>query len=64
MADIALTSKPKARVRFAFLLNLTLLGLLLLMWALLSATTNSFMTANNTRTGVPGRWQAGWRLSS
>jgi ribose transport system permease protein len=47
MADIALTSKPKARVRFAFLLNLTLLGLLLLMWALLSATTDSFMTANN-----------------
>jgi ribose transport system permease protein len=55
MADIALTSKPKARVRFAFLLNLTLLGLLLLMWALLSATTDSFMTANNIRTGVPGR---------
>jgi hypothetical protein len=53
MADIALTSKPKARVRFAFLLNLTLLGLLLLMWALLSATTYSFMiAATTTKTGL------------
>ncbi len=33
--------------RFGFLLSLTLLGLLLLMWAVLGATTRTFLTENN-----------------
>ena len=47
MADLAIAAKPRGRLRFAFLLNLTLLGLLLLLWLVLSVTTDSFMTANN-----------------
>ncbi len=47
MADLAIAAKPRGRLRFAFLLNLTLLGLLLLMWLVLSVTTDSFMTTNN-----------------
>ncbi|HLM41149.1 MAG TPA: ABC transporter permease [Microvirga sp.] len=35
------------RVRFGFLLSLSLLGLLLLMWIALSVSTDSFFTANN-----------------
>ena len=44
MSDIAIR-KPNARL--AILLNLTLLGLLLLMWALLSVFTRNFATENN-----------------
>ena len=44
---MAVAAKPRGRLRFAFLLNLTLLGLLLLMWLVLSVTTDSFMTTNN-----------------
>ena len=47
MSDLAIAAKPRGRLRFAFLLNLTLLGLLLLMWLVLSVTTDSFMTTNN-----------------
>ncbi|HZB63550.1 MAG TPA: ABC transporter permease [Microvirga sp.] len=35
------------RVRFGFLLSLSLLGLLLLMWIALAVSTDSFFTANN-----------------
>ena len=35
------------RVRFGFLLSLSLLGLLLLMWIALALSTDSFFTANN-----------------
>ena len=38
---------PARRVRFGALLNLTLVGLLLLLWALLAASTDSFATYGN-----------------
>ncbi len=45
MSDSAAKSKPQARLNL--LLSLTLLGLLLLMWAALSVSTDTFMTENN-----------------
>lgn len=38
---------PTKRMRFGFLLSLTLLGLLLLIWAILAYETPSFATTNN-----------------
>ncbi len=40
-------ARPPRRVRFGALLNLTLVGLLLLLWALLAASTDSFATYGN-----------------
>ncbi len=40
-------ARPARRVRFGALLNLTLVGLLLLLWALLAASTDSFATVGN-----------------
>lgn len=45
MSDSAAKSKPQARINL--LLSLTLLGLLLLLWAALSVSTDTFMTENN-----------------
>ncbi|WP_428376498.1 ABC transporter permease [Lichenicoccus sp.] len=39
--------KSGARKRFAFLLSLTLLGLLLLLWVILAVSTDSFATTGN-----------------
>jgi ribose transport system permease protein len=47
MADAVMQPAGKMQVRFGFLLSLSLLGLLLLMWFALSVTTDSFFTANN-----------------
>ena len=44
---VAARSPSRPPLRFGFLLNLTLLGLLLAMWFLLSVSTNSFFTFNN-----------------
>ena len=41
------TAVRKPNARLAILLNLTLLGLLLLMWVLLSTFTRTFATENN-----------------
>ncbi len=47
MSEVAVQSTSRPQLRFGFLLNLTLLGLLLVMWFLLSVSTNSFFTLNN-----------------
>jgi ribose transport system permease protein len=47
MAGSVQVATVRPRMRFGFLLNLTLLGLLLLMWAVLAATTQSFATLFN-----------------
>ena len=45
--DMPARAKPRGSVRFGFLLNLTLLGLLLLVWAALAISTDSFLTERN-----------------
>ena len=40
-------AQPRAQLRFGFLLNLTLLGLLLAVWAALAVSTDSFLTERN-----------------
>jgi ribose transport system permease protein len=47
MAEAAIPTPVRPKIRFGFLLNLSLLGLLLLMWFALSVSTDSFFTANN-----------------
>jgi len=47
MAEAAVPTPVRPKIRFGFLLNLSLLGLLLLMWFALSVSTDSFFTANN-----------------
>jgi ribose transport system permease protein len=47
MAEAVVQPVGGMRVRFGFLLSLSLLGLLLLMWIALSVSTDSFFTANN-----------------
>jgi ribose transport system permease protein len=47
MAEAVVQPVGGMRVRFGFLLSLSLLGLLLLMWIALSISTDSFFTANN-----------------
>ena len=47
MAEAVVQPAGGMRVRFGFLLSLSLLGLLLLMWIALSISTDSFFTANN-----------------
>ena len=47
MAEAVVQPAGGMRVRFGFLLSLSLLGLLLLMWIALSVSTDSFFTANN-----------------
>ena len=44
---VAAAAATQRRMRFGFLLNLTLLGLLLLMWLLLTLSTDSFATYGN-----------------
>jgi ribose transport system permease protein len=49
-ANLAAAGGAQARrtgIRFGFLLNLTLLGLLLLMWGALGLSTDSFLTSGN-----------------
>lgn len=45
MSESVVTSRPQARLNL--LLSLTLFGLLLLMWAALTISTDTFLTANN-----------------
>jgi ribose transport system permease protein len=47
MAEAVVQPVGGMRVRFGFLLSLSLLGLLLLMWIALALSTDSFFTANN-----------------
>ncbi len=47
MAEAVVQPAGGMRVRFGFLLSLSLLGLLLLMWIALAVSTDSFFTANN-----------------
>jgi ribose transport system permease protein len=47
MAEAVVQPVGGMRVRFGFLLSLSLLGLLLLMWIALAVSTDSFFTANN-----------------
>ena len=47
MAEAVVQPVGGMRVRFGFLLSLSLLGLLLLMWIALSISTDSFFTTNN-----------------
>ena len=47
MAEAVVQPAGGLRVRFGFLLSLSLLGLLLLMWIALAVSTDSFFTANN-----------------
>src|SRR5215213_1194736 len=47
MAEAAIPTPVRPKIRFGFLLSLSLLGLLLLMWFALSVSTDSFFTANN-----------------
>src|SRR3990170_3560959 len=47
MAEAVVQPVGGMRVRFGFLLSLSLLGLLLLMWVALAVSTDSFFTANN-----------------
>ena len=47
MTDAVVQPVRGLRVRFGFLLSLSLLGLLLLMWIALAVSTDSFFTANN-----------------
>ena len=47
MAEAVVQPAGGMRVCFGFLLSLSLLGLLLLMWIALSVSTDSFFTANN-----------------
>jgi ribose transport system permease protein len=53
MAEAIAGRGLRIRLRFGFLLNLTLFGLLLLMWIVLSFTTDSFATH---RCGRSSRW--------
>ncbi|MDA8250047.1 MAG: ABC transporter permease [Rhodospirillales bacterium] len=45
MSETAVNNKPQARINL--LLSLTLLGLLLLLWAALAVSTDTFLTVNN-----------------
>src|SRR3954468_11881685 len=47
MSDAVMQPASRMQVRFGFLLSLSLLGLLLLMWIALWVSTYSFFTANN-----------------